>query len=122
MLELTNLNFSFCSNVEDKGLSKITQLSSLRCLNIESCIHVKAEGMQQIFQLSNLNQLFLSKCDRISRVGLKGIDTQLPHLTHLALGNVYVPPELYFLTNLTHLDLSNCFKQTTSSKQSPLIF
>ncbi|KAG9198756.1 hypothetical protein G6514_009620 [Epicoccum nigrum] len=99
------LNISWCSNIDNKGLSKVIQgcpkLRDLRAGEVRGWDDV--ELMNELFTRNTLERLVLMNCDSLNDESLaaliEGVDQEVDLLTDRPI----VPPR-----NLKHLDLTRC--------------
>jgi hypothetical protein len=94
---VTELKFSQCHQLNDKGLSYLVQVPNLITLDLSGCYHVTDKGLEHLAKLPNLTTLDLSYCGQITDKGLA---------------------HLLSLNDLRLLFLTDCKKPTNESKKA----
>jgi hypothetical protein len=144
-IEITSLDISYCKNITNVGLQRLSALRSLKVLNLNHCLHITDKGLSHITVLPSLSELYLSDCDitdkalshlsairsltklvfshcsKITDRGLESLST-LPSLETLFLWNCDKITDtglkhLSTIRSLTKLELNNCFQITDQGYQ-----
>lgn len=94
LLNLEELNLSFCCGIRDVGLAHLSSLKHLKEINLRSCDNIGDEGISNLADgCSSLSSLDVSFCDRIGDDSLKHISHSLYNLKHLELGSCRITDE-----------------------------
>ena len=94
LLNLEELNLSFCCGVRDVGLAHLAGLKQLKEINLRSCDNIGDEGISNLADgCSSLTSLDVSFCDRIGDEALKHISHSLYNLKHLELNSCRITDE-----------------------------